>query len=158
LNLRIDRNKSVAGGDAGERHSSGAGCGRVAKDIALPAASATHRLRKSRLRRQCVPFDFTAQRTMPAYIYANVEITDPVAYEAYRAEVPGMIAAHGGRYLVRGGATTLLEGPGVPQRQVILEFPDMAHLQAFYHSVDYRRLIAIRQSASVGTLFAIEGV
>ena len=95
---------------------------------------------------------------MPAYIYANVEITDPVAYEAYRAEVPGLIAAHGGRYLVRGGATTVLEGPGVPQRQVILEFPDMAHLQAFYHSVDYQRLIAIRQSASVGTLFAIEGV
>jgi len=95
---------------------------------------------------------------MPAYIYASIEITDPVAYEAYRAEVPAVIAAHGGRYLVRGGATAVLEGPGVPQRQVILEFPDMARLQAFYHSPDYQRLLTIRQSASVGTLFAIEGV
>lgn len=95
---------------------------------------------------------------MPAYIYASIEITDPVAYETYRAEVPAVIAAHGGRYLVRGGATTVLEGPGVPQRQVILEFPDMARLQAFYHSPDYQRLVTIRQSASVGTLFAIEGV
>jgi uncharacterized protein (DUF1330 family) len=95
---------------------------------------------------------------MPAYLYANVEITDPVAYEAYRAEVPAMIAAHGGRYLVRGGATTVLEGPGVPQRQVILEFPDMAHLQAFYRSPEYQRLAQMRQAASVGTLFAIEGV
>ncbi len=95
---------------------------------------------------------------MAAYIYANVEVTDPVAYETYRAEVPALIAAHGGRYLVRGGAVTVLEGQGVPQRQVVLEFPDMAHLQAFYRSAGYQRLIAIRQGASTGTLFAIEGV
>ena len=94
---------------------------------------------------------------MAAYIYANVELHDPALYEAYRAEVPALIAAHGGRYLVRGGATTVLEGRGVPQRQVILEFPDMAHLQAFYTSPDYQRLIKIRQAASTGTLFAIEG-
>jgi uncharacterized protein (DUF1330 family) len=95
---------------------------------------------------------------MAAYIYANVEVTDLAAYETYRAEVPGLIAAHGGRYLVRGGAVTVLEGAGRPQRQVILEFPDMAHLQAFYRSPGYQRLIAIRQGASTGTLFAIEGV
>ena len=95
---------------------------------------------------------------MPAYIYANVEITDPTTYEAYRKEVPGVIAAHGGRYLVRGGAVEVLEGPGVPQRQVILEFPDMAHLKAFYSSADYQRLVALRQTASSGTLFAIEGI
>ena len=34
----------------------------------------------------------------------------------------------------------------------------MAHLQAFYTSPEYARLIAIRQGASTGTLFAIEGV
>jgi uncharacterized protein (DUF1330 family) len=94
---------------------------------------------------------------MPAYIYANVEITDPAAYAAYRAEVPAVLAAHGGRFLVRGGAVTVLEGAGVPHRQVILEFPDMAHLRAFYDSPAYQRLVAVRQAASTGTLFAIEG-
>ena len=94
---------------------------------------------------------------MAAYIYANVEVTDPDAYETYRAEVPALIAAHGGRYLVRGGAVTVLEGSGVPQRQVILEFPDMGQLQAFYRSPDYQRLIAVRQGASNATLWAIEG-
>ena len=94
---------------------------------------------------------------MAAYIYANVEVTDPVSYETYRSQVPALIEAHGGRYLVRGGAVAVLEGEGVPQRQVILEFPDMAHLQAFYTSPAYQRLIAIRQGASTGTLFAIEG-
>ncbi|HSI57703.1 MAG TPA: DUF1330 domain-containing protein [Ideonella sp.] len=95
---------------------------------------------------------------MAAYIHASVEITDPVAYEAYRRQVPAVVAAHGGRFLVRGGATTLLEGETVPQRQVILEFPDMAALQAFYHSAEYQSLIALRQRASKGTLVAIEGV
>ncbi|RZJ03521.1 MAG: DUF1330 domain-containing protein [Rubrivivax sp.] len=94
---------------------------------------------------------------MAAYIYANVEITDPSLYETYRKDVPAVLAAHGGKFLVRGGAVSVLEGAGVPQRQVILEFPDMAHLQAFYQSPEYQRLVAIRQRASTGTLFAIEG-
>lgn len=94
---------------------------------------------------------------MAAYLYGNIEITHPELYEEYRREVPALIAAHGGRYLVRGGAVSVLEGNAVPQRQVILEFPDMAHLQAFYHSPEYQRLVAIRQRAASGTLFAIEG-
>ncbi|MDP1901961.1 MAG: DUF1330 domain-containing protein [Rubrivivax sp.] len=95
---------------------------------------------------------------MSAYIHASVEVTDPVAYEEYRRQVPAVIAAHGGRYLVRGGATTVLEGDATVARQVILEFPDMAHLQAFYRSPEYQALIPIRQRASRGRLVAIEGV
>jgi len=95
---------------------------------------------------------------MAAYIHADVEVTDPVAYEEYRRQVPAVIAAHGGRYLVRGGATEVLEGDARPNRQVILEFADMASLKAFYGSPEYQRLIAIRQRASRGRLIAIEGV
>lgn len=94
---------------------------------------------------------------MTAYIYGDIEVTDPAAYEEYRRQVPALIAAHGGRYLVRGGAVTVLEGDARPRRQVILEFPDMAALQAFYRSPEYQRLVKIRQSASTGTLVAIEG-
>jgi len=31
-------------------------------------------------------------KTMPAYIFASVEITDPAAYEEYRRRVPAMVA------------------------------------------------------------------
>lgn len=95
---------------------------------------------------------------MAAYIYGNIEITDPALYEQYRAEVPAVIAAHGGRYLVRGGATEILEGQAAVVRQVILEFPDMASLKGFYFSPEYQRLVAIRQRASRGHLLAIEGM
>lgn len=96
---------------------------------------------------------------MPAYLYATLDVTDPVAYEQYRRQVPALIAAHGGRYLVRGGATEVLEGDAQPLRQVILEFPDMAQLKTFYHSAAYQVLVAVRQGASRGgVLLAIEGV
>ncbi|MBK6853296.1 MAG: DUF1330 domain-containing protein [Burkholderiales bacterium] len=95
---------------------------------------------------------------MAAYIYANVEITDPTAYEVYRARVPAVIAAFGGRYLVRGGAVKVLEGAADPQRQVILEFPDMAALEAFYYSAEYQALVGLRQAASTGHLIAIQGM
>lgn len=95
---------------------------------------------------------------MSAYVYGTIEVTDPAVYEEYRQKVPAIIAAYGGRYLVRGGATEVLEGSGTPQRQVILEFPDMASLKAFYHSPEYQPLVALRQRASTGTLIAIEGV
>ena len=95
---------------------------------------------------------------MAAYIYGNIEIHDPALYETYRAQVPAMIAAHGGRYLVRGGAVQVLEGEGKALRQVILEFPTMAQLKAFYFSPEYTAAKAIRQRAATGTLVAIEGV
>jgi uncharacterized protein (DUF1330 family) len=95
---------------------------------------------------------------MPAYIHASVEVTDPALYETYRAQVPAVIAAYGGRYLVRGGAVTALEGATPAQRQVILEFPDMARLRAFYDSPEYRPLLAIRLKAARSNLVAIEGV
>lgn len=95
---------------------------------------------------------------MAAYIHAHLEVTDPVAYEKYRRQVPAVIAAYGGRYLVRGGAVEVLEGDAAPKRQVILEFPDMARLKAFYHSPEYAALIPLRQRASTGHLIAIEGV
>jgi uncharacterized protein (DUF1330 family) len=95
---------------------------------------------------------------MSAYLFANVEVTDPVEYERYRQQVPATIAAHGGRYLVRGGATEMLEGDGVPSRVVILEFPDMASLKGWYHSPEYQKLLAIRARSTRSTVTAIEGV
>lgn len=95
---------------------------------------------------------------MTAYLYGNIEIHDPVLYEQYRAQVPAMIAAHGGRYLVRGGAVEVLEGDGKVSRQVILEFPDMDALKAFYDSPEYSSAKTIRERAATGTLIAIEGM
>jgi uncharacterized protein (DUF1330 family) len=41
---------------------------------------------------------------------------------------------------------------------VVLEFPDMGQLKAFYNSPEYRPLIALRQRSARSSLFAVEGV
>lgn len=94
---------------------------------------------------------------MAAYIWGNLEVTDTALYDEYRKQVPALIAVHGGRYLVRGGVVEALEGEYAPGRLVIIEFPDMARLRAFYDAPAYQALVALRQRASRGDLFAIEG-
>jgi uncharacterized protein (DUF1330 family) len=95
---------------------------------------------------------------MAAYLIANIEVTDPAAYEEYRKRVPATIAAHGGRYLSRGGAVRVLEGDFAPKRFVILEFPDVAAIERWYDCPEYRPLREIRARASKGSLWVVEGV
>ena len=95
---------------------------------------------------------------MPAYLFANVEVTDATGYELYRQQVTATIEAYGGRYLVRGGATEVLEGDWTPHRLVILEFADMDRLKAWYSSAEYRPLIELRQRTTKSRLVAVQGV
>jgi uncharacterized protein (DUF1330 family) len=95
---------------------------------------------------------------MPAYIIANIEVTDPAGYEEYKKLVGSTIAAYGGRYLTRGGATEVLEGDWVPKRVVILEFPSMAQIKAWYASPEYQPALKIRQRTARGSLVATEGL
>lgn len=94
---------------------------------------------------------------MAAYLIANLTVHDPAVFAQYGAQVAPMIAARGGRYLVRGGAVTPAEGEMGLHRVVIVEFPDMASLRAFYDSAEYAPLIALRTSASTGTVAFVEG-
>ncbi len=94
---------------------------------------------------------------MPAYLIANIEVTDPAGFERYRSAVPPVIAAHGGRYLVRGGAHRAVEGSLPLKRLVILEFPTMAALQGFYESADYRPLLELRLASARSEVAFVEG-
>jgi uncharacterized protein (DUF1330 family) len=95
---------------------------------------------------------------MSAYLIADVEVLDSAAYETYRQQVPATIAAFGGRYLVRGGALTVLEGTWSPKRCVILEFPSLAQLKAWYDSPAYVPLRAIRERSTKSNLVMVEGL
>lgn len=76
---------------------------------------------------------------MPAYLVADIEVIDRDLYDEYRKGVPPTVAAHGGRFLVRGGATQTLEGDWSPKRAVVIEFPDAAALKRWYDSPSTRR-------------------
>lgn len=95
---------------------------------------------------------------MPAYLIAEHIITDPVRFEEYRSKVGPLIARYGGRYITKPGSHKLLEkGVWNPRRVVIVEFPDMAALNAWYKAPEYEPLIQLREGASVDMLIAVEG-
>ena len=95
---------------------------------------------------------------MPAYLIAEVDITDPKAYEEYRKIVPATIARYGGRYLVRGGAVESKEGGWNPARVVVLEFPTMEQARKWYNSPEYAPGLAIRTKAGRTKMIFVEGV
>jgi uncharacterized protein (DUF1330 family) len=41
---------------------------------------------------------------------------------------------------------------------VVIEFPDMAAARRFYDSPDYQAILPLRQAASRGRLYLVEGV
>ena len=60
---------------------------------------------------------------MSAYAISEVEMRDAADFEAYRAIAAKTIAQYGGRYLVRGGAASVIEGGPPPKTIIIVEFP-----------------------------------
>jgi uncharacterized protein (DUF1330 family) len=92
-----------------------------------------------------------------AYVIASIEVTDPETYAEYRAQVLPTVERYGGRFLVRGGNSEILEGSWQPQRVVVLEFPDADAARRWHSSDEYRPLIELRQRASNGNLLLVEG-
>lgn len=95
---------------------------------------------------------------MPVYLIADIEVTDAVGYDEYKKRVPPVIAAHGGRYLARGGASEVLEGTWRPKRSAIIEFPNLASMRAFWESPEYQPLREIRARSAKSNLVVIEGL
>jgi uncharacterized protein (DUF1330 family) len=91
------------------------------------------------------------------YILANVEVRDADAYEAYRSQTAAIVANHGGRFLVRGGAVRMLEGDLKLGRVVVLEFPSVEAAQAFYDSPEYQAVLPHRTRNARSDLAIIEG-
>ena len=95
---------------------------------------------------------------MSAYVIANVDVRDLEAYEAYRSRTLATIEAHGGRFIVRGGAIDVLEGQPIVNRLVIIEFADRETARGWYESPEYQAIVPLRTSTSDGALFIVDGV
>lgn len=96
---------------------------------------------------------------MAAYAIGRLQVRDASWREQYRAKVPALVAKHGGRYLVRGGAMETLEGNApLPDGMVVVEFPSMEKARAFYNDPEYAPLIKLRQGGSDLDFVLVEGV
>jgi uncharacterized protein (DUF1330 family) len=91
------------------------------------------------------------------YLVGQITVTHPEGYALYSAQVPQTIAAFGGKYLVRGGHATQLEGQAQGERNVVIEFPSRKIAEAWYNSDAYQAIIEHRTNNSTGALAFVDG-
>ena len=95
---------------------------------------------------------------MPAYVIADVrDAWDTEALQEYRRRNTDAVAAHGGRFVARGGEHEVLEGEWDTRRIVVIEFPDMATARAWWESDEYTPLKPLRRSASTTNILLVDG-
>jgi uncharacterized protein (DUF1330 family) len=90
------------------------------------------------------------------YWIAHIDVSDPAAYEAYRAANALPFAKYGAPFLVRGGPQDQVEGQS-RARTVVLEFPSLEAAQACYASPEYQAAKALRDPASTADTVIVEG-
>ncbi|MBI3507866.1 MAG: DUF1330 domain-containing protein [Proteobacteria bacterium] len=96
---------------------------------------------------------------MPAYVIADIAVSDPAKYEGYKALSPGAVEKFGGRFVARGGQSGVLEGDWKPGRLVVIEFPSYDKAQTFYTSVEYTAARRARAGAtSRFNMVVVEGI
>src|SRR5258708_38752114 len=98
------------------------------------------------------------ETSMPAYYIGEHAITDAAVFDEYLALVIPMIERFGGRYLTKRGSHEVLEGDWKPNRVVIVEFPDMASIRAWYSAPEYQPLIRMRQRAATDVMIMLEAL
>lgn len=95
---------------------------------------------------------------MPAYVIADITVTDHAGFEEYKKAVAATIATFGGSYVARGGAVEALEGDWSPARLTVLKFDSVAQAKAWYHSAEYRPLRDLRKKSTNSNLLVVDGL
>jgi uncharacterized protein (DUF1330 family) len=92
-----------------------------------------------------------------AYLVLDFSVGDVRGFLPYVRAIPAFIEKHGGRYIVRGEAPTVMEGDWRPERMVILEFPSRADAEAFLADPDAQPLFALRHRTTDSKLVLVDG-
>jgi uncharacterized protein (DUF1330 family) len=95
---------------------------------------------------------------MSAYIVTIITVKQPERFEEYRRLAGPAVAQYGGKFIVRGGARTILEGKFDGNRLVVLEFPSSEMARTFYDSGEYQAAREKRIGAADFDMVLVEGV
>lgn len=95
---------------------------------------------------------------MPAYVIADVEVTNPEMFEEYRKLVPATVEAYGGRYIVRGGDSEVVEGEWTPSRTVVIEFESFEQAKAWHSSEMYAGPKQMRIDSTNSSVIIVDGL
>lgn len=97
-------------------------------------------------------------RTPPAYVIAEVEVTDLPGMQKYGAKVPETLAPFNHHYVVRSSKIQSLEGEAPKGGIVVIAFDSVEKAREWYDSPAYAAIRPIRQSAAKSRIFIVEGL
>jgi uncharacterized protein (DUF1330 family) len=95
---------------------------------------------------------------MTAYVIMDMNITDPLRYEEYKAFAVPTVERYGGKYLAHGGTTEILEGSWAPGHLVIVQFESVEQAKAWLNSTEYHEPRRLRHEAAVTNMVVMEGL
>jgi len=95
---------------------------------------------------------------MPAYVIVEIDIHDPAGYEKYKKLAGATVEKYGGKYIIRGGRTEVLEGDWTPKRIVVLQFDSPQHAKDWLNSEEYREPRKMRHRTARTNMILIEGM
>jgi len=96
--------------------------------------------------------------TAPAYIIAEVRVSDAEAMKPYGEKLPATLAPFEGTAIVRNGKSVPLEGTPLNGNVAVFRFPSFEKAQAFWNSPAYQAIVPIRQKAATSRIYLVEGV
>jgi uncharacterized protein (DUF1330 family) len=95
---------------------------------------------------------------MSAYVIVEIDIVDPAGYEEYKTLAGATVKKYGGKYIVRGGETEVLEGDWKPKRIVVLQFDSIQRAKDWLHCEEYREPRKMRHRTARTNMILVEGV
>ena len=94
---------------------------------------------------------------MAGYIVVEVNVHDPEGFAEYRKMVPPTLEQYGGRYLVRGGESEVLEGEWNLKRLVVIEFDSVEQAKRWWNSEQYAPAKNLRNKTADSKMVVVEG-
>lgn len=93
---------------------------------------------------------------MSGWLVGQIRVKDPYSFAQYRERVSTTMAPFGGEIVFRGQEGRALAGECDMPDIVVVRFPDLQALEAWYASDAYQALIPLRESAFDCVLMAYE--
>jgi uncharacterized protein (DUF1330 family) len=97
-------------------------------------------------------------KVAPGYVVAEVEVNDLDAFQKYAAAVPGTLAPFNGKYVIRAGKISPVEGDAPKQRFIVIGFDSVEMAKAWEDSPAYEAIKPIRHASAKSRIFIIEGI
>ena len=91
------------------------------------------------------------------YIMGHITVNDPENYKEYVEKDTPILEGLGGKFIVRGGQSEVVEGETY-MRHIMIEFPSYEMALAAYNDAEYQKVAEIRWKNADSVILVVEGV